>query len=153
MNTDRETILPNASEVTPQPRRPLVAVLPFTPGEQSGSLRVLGNEIADLLRERLTLDPALQAILISSDFLAKAPPHAVELICRELSIGYLVSGKCHATGEHASLYVELTDTRDWHIRWANFYGGNARALLAPEGEEMRALVAALRHALLEQPRR
>jgi len=136
-------------------RRPLVAVLPFTPGAgaDDASLRLLGNDIADLLRERLAQDPALQAILISSDFLAKAPPHAVELICRELGIGHLVSGQCHGTGERPSLYVELTDTRDWHIRWARFFRGSAHALLAEDGAEMGQLVANLRRELVEHPRR
>lgn len=153
MNSQDETLLSNDSVALPQRRRPLVAVLPFTPAGDDPSLRMLGGEIADLLRERLAQDPALQAILISSDFLAKAPPHAVELICRELRIGYILSGKCHGRLEQASLYVELTDTRDWHIRWARFLRGQARSLLAPDGQEMADLVATLRHELVELPRR
>ena len=136
-----------------QRRRPLVAVLPFTPGGDDPGLRLLGNDIADLLRERLAQDAAFQAILISSDFLSKAPPHAVELICRELGIGHLVSGQCHGTGQRASLYIELTDTRDWHIRWARFFRGTAHTLLAEDGAEMGQLVANLRRELVEQPRR
>ena len=134
-------------------RRPLVAVLPFTPGADDASLRLLGNDIADLLRERLGQDPAVQAILISSDFLAKAPPHAVELICRELRVGHLISGQCHGGGDRVSLYVELTDTRDWHIRWARFFRGTAHTLLSERGAEMGQLVANLRRELVEQPRR
>lgn len=136
-----------------QRRRPLVAVLPFTPAADDASLRLLGNDIADLLRERLAQDAALQAILISSEFLAKAPPHAVELICRELGIGHLVSGQCHGSGGRASLYVELTDTRDWHIRWARFFRGTAHTLLSEGGAEMGQLVANLRRELVEQRRR
>jgi TolB-like protein len=147
------TALSAIAPPAPLRRRPLVAVLPFTPGAEDASLRLLGNDIADLLRERLALDAALQAILISSDFLAKAPPHAVDLICRELRIGYLVSGQCHGSGERASLYVELTDTRDWHIRWARFFRGTAHKLLGETGAEMGQLVANLRRELVEQPRR
>lgn len=143
----------SVSAIAPPRRRPLVAVLPFTPGGEDASLRLLGNDIADLLRERMAQDPAVQAILISSDFLAKAPPHAVELICRELGIGHLVSGHCHGSGSRASLYVELTDTRDWHIRWARFFRGTAHTLLCESGAEMGRLVANLRRELVEQPRR
>ncbi|MEJ8840197.1 hypothetical protein [Ramlibacter sp. AN1133] len=143
----------SAAAAAVAPRRPLVAVLPFTPGgDEDASLRLLGNDIADLLRERLGQDAALQAILISSDFLAKAPPHAVELICRELGIGFLISGQCHA-GPRASVYVELTDTRDWHIRWARFFRGTAHTLLAEDGAEMGQLVANLRRELVAQRRR
>lgn len=128
--------------------RPLVAVLPFEPRGGDASLRLLCNELADRLRERLAQDPVLQAILISSEFLAKAPPHAVELICRELRVGHIISGRCHGAGDQPSLYVELTDTRDWHIRWADFHGGGARALLAEGSEAMDTLVKELRSELL-----
>jgi adenylate cyclase len=134
-------------------RRPLVAVLPFTTLGDDPAVHALGGELADLLRERLVSDPALQAILISSDFLAKAPPHAIELICRELRVGYLISGKCHGHGGEPSLYVEVTDTRDWHIRWANFYRAGALALLADQDQCLSGLVASLRRLLIEQPAR
>jgi hypothetical protein len=112
---------------------------------------MLGNDIADRLRDRLAADPALGAILISSEFLSNAPPHAVELICRELRVGHLISGKCHATGSEPSLYVELTDTRDWHVRWAEFYRFGAGAMLAEDGQAVAALVRQLRDALAERP--
>jgi TolB-like protein len=129
-----------------------VAVLPFTPAGEDDLLRILAGDIADLLRERLAQDPAVQAILISSDFLSKAPPHALELICRELGIGYLISGKCHGSNGDSSLYVELTDARDWHVRWAHFFRGTARGLLAPGSESMTDLVASLRRELVSQKR-
>ncbi|HVE54512.1 MAG TPA: hypothetical protein VNB23_14125 [Ramlibacter sp.] len=137
----------------PTLRRSLVAVLPFSAQDQDEGLRLLGAELADVLREQLGRDPAMQAILISSDFLAQAPVHAVELICRELGVGYVITGKCHFYGESPSLYVELTDTREWHIRWANFYRGQAHALLAGEGELMAGMVHALRRTLAEHPPR
>ena len=132
------------------PGRPLVAILPFTPCGDDPALRLLGNQIGDRLRDRLAKDPATQAILISSDFLSQAPPHAIELICRELRVGHLISGKCHPTGDEPSLYVELTDARDWLVRWADFYGHGARAMLAEDGAAMNQLVAGLRGALAEQ---
>ena len=151
--------LPHTSTLEPQdfaftlPGRPLVAVLPFRPIGDDPSLRLLGVELADTLRERLEQDPKLQAILISSDFLAKAPPHAVELICRELRVGYLISGKCHANGAHPSLYIEVTETRNWHIRWAQFHRAQARELLVPGAEAMNDLVDSLRQLLVLHPAR
>lgn len=130
--------------------RPLVALLPFLPGRPDPALRLLGNDIADRLRERLAADPTLGAILISSEFLSRAPAHALELICRELRVGHLISGKCHATGEQPSLYVELTDTRDWHVRWAEFYRFGARSMLAADGTAISGLVHQLRNALAAQ---
>jgi TolB-like protein len=138
--------------LSPEPWRPLVAVLPFTQGARP-ELRLLGVEIADTLRERLVRDPALRAILISSDFLAKAPPHAVDLVCRELRIGHLVSGKCHGDLRKPSLFVELTDTRDWNVRWAEFFHCGAHALLDPDSAGMTQMVDALRRELVLRPRR
>jgi adenylate cyclase len=141
------SLLPLRPEVLASPARPLVAVLPFVPNGDDPALQLLGTELADRLRDSLARDPVVQAILISSDFLAKAPLHALELICRELRVGHLISGKCHGTGDQPSLYVELTDTRDWHIRWADFYAGGARALLVEDGEAMNTLVRELRTEL------
>lgn len=147
MNSDHDPALPPHAGLIDCGRRPLVAVLPFGPDGYHPALRLVGGEIADALRERLAQDPALQAILISSDFLAKAPPHAVELVCRELGVGHILCGKCHGTRAQVSLYVELTDTRAWHIRWARFFRGNARSLLASDSPEMAAMVQGLRFAL------
>lgn len=132
-------------------RRPLVAVLPFAPAGNDSALRLLGSELAVQLRERLAQEPALRAILISSEFIERAPEHALELICRQLRIGHLVTGKCyrHPNGR-ASLYVELTDTRDWHVRWAQVCRGTAHDMLLPESKDLASLRAGLQRALLSQ---
>jgi TolB-like protein len=153
LKSSQQPTLDRTLYVAPAHLRPLVAVLPFMPATDDPALRMLGAEIADVLRERLARDPAMQAILISSEFIAKAPPHALELICRELRVGHLVSGKCHGTGEEPSLYIELTDTREWHIHWAHFYRGDARRLLAADDTALEELVAALSRTLMQQRRR
>jgi TolB-like protein len=140
----------SAQAVPPLVGRPLVALLPFVPCGRDTALRSLGNEIADRLRERLAADRALGAILISSEILAGAPVHALELICRELRVGHLISGKCHATGGEPSLYVELTDARDWHVRWAEFYRFGAESMLADDGQAIGLMVGQLRDALGER---
>lgn len=144
--------IPTAAEVALGVLRPLVAVLPFQSERRQPALRVLGASLADHLRESLAQDPELQAILISSEFLAKAPPHALELVCRELAVGHLVTGRCHGTPDKPSLYVELADTREWHIRWARFFRADARVLLAPGSPEMAQTVAELRQVLVKPHR-
>jgi TolB-like protein len=153
LSSSRSPLVESNFPAAPEARRPLVAVLPFEPNGDDPALRLLGVEVADQLRELLAADPALQAILISSDFLAKAPPHALELICRELRIGHLISGKCHGTASEPSLYIELTDTREWHIHWANFYRGQAKSLVAADGEGIASLARELRRTLVEHPPR
>lgn len=139
-------------DLAPPLRRRLVAVLPFASVDQDESLRLLGTAVADLLRDSLAAIPEVGAILISSDFLSRAPEHALELICRQLRVGYLISGKCYRMGTGTSLYIELADTRQWHIVWADFFQGNARDLLDPEGEAMARVVAGVRQSLRQQPR-
>ena len=132
-------------------RRPLIAVLPFAPAGEDAALRLLGSELAEQLRERLAQAPALSAILISSEFIERAPEHALELICRQLHIGHLVTGKCYRhPGGRSSLYVELTDTRDWHVRWAQVFRGTAHDMLLPDSTELAALQAGVQAALLSQ---
>lgn len=135
-------------EFDPLPlRRPLVAVLPFTAADDDQSLQLLGVELADAVREGLARLPTFGAILISSEFLQRAPEHAVELICRQLRIGHLVAGHCYRNGAGTSLYLELTDTRTWYVRWAHFYRQDALALLAGDSSTMAALQASVLAAL------
>lgn len=148
-----QTAPPFLLDAIPSPTRPLVAVLPFEGVGNDPALKQLGGEIADLLRERLARDPAVQAILVSSEFLSKAPPHAVELICRELRVGYLITGKCHRGLVQPSVYVELTDTRDWHIHWAQFYREAGLRLVTDEGSTMTDLAAVLARTLVDHPPR
>lgn len=151
MNSPRP-LPPIALEDLAPPRRRLVAVLPFTSAGPDESLHLLGRTVADLLHDSLLNTPELNAIVISSDFLSRAPEHALELICRQLRVGYLISGHCHGVGTKTSLYIELADTRHWHIAWADFFQGNARDLLDPEGQAMARVVSGLRQALRHQPR-
>ena len=156
MNTpaDHVTNLDDEQETAFALRRPLVAVMPFAPAGDDAALRLLGSELAMQLRSRLASVPALSAILISSEFIERAPEHALELICRQLRIGHLVTGKCyrHPNGR-SSLYVELTDTRDWHVRWAQVCRGTAHDLLLPESAELASRQAGLQAALLAQAAR
>jgi TolB-like protein len=131
------------------PVRPMLAVLPFTISGTGPGLQRLSEEVTQRLRESLAADPAIQSILVDSEVLFKAPPHALELICRELRVGHLILGKCHGAGDEPSVYVELTDTRQWHVCWAEFYRGAARTLAAGDAASLSAIVGELRMALLE----
>lgn len=134
-------------------RRPLVAVLPFGAAGGDDALRLLGSELAHAVREGLARSPAFGAILVSSQFLERAPEHAVELVCRQLRVGHLVTGHCHRSEQGASLYLELTETRQWHVRWAGFIRDEALALLAEESPAMASLQDTLQAALAAQPLR
>ena len=67
-------------------------------------------------------------------------------------MGYLISGRCYRIGVGTSVYVELADTRQWHVVWADFIQRDERELLDPRGEAMLRVVAGVRQALREQPR-
>jgi TolB-like protein len=130
-------------------RRPLVAVLPFAPAGEDAALRLLGSGLAQQLRLGLAQAPAISAILINSEFLERAPEYALELICRQLHIGHLVSGRCSRDARgNCSLYVELTDTRDWNVHWAQVFRGTAGAMMLPESTELAQLQASVQAALL-----
>lgn len=141
-------------DLAPPGRRPQVAVLPFSNTEADASLRLLGSQAGDLLRNSLARIPEVGAILISSEFLSRAPEHALELICRQLRVGYLVSGRCYRLGAGTALYVELADTRHWHILWADFFfRRHAHELLDADSDDWVRMLAGLRHTLQQRPRR
>ena len=138
--------------LVPRRRRPLVAVLPFTSPQPDERLRLLGADVADALRRRLAVTPGVGSLLIRSEFLSRAPDHARELICRQLRVGHLVSGTCYEfLPGTTSLYIELADTRGWHVAWADFIKGNARDLLDGQSEVMTKVVEHLRVALQRRP--
>lgn len=147
MNTHPRT-LRLSPEFDLSPWRPNVAVLPFLANGNDPELVMLGRAVRYRLRDRLEREPALRGRVIQSARLDHAPPHALELICRELRVGHLITGKCHPTGRHPSMYVELADTRSWFVRWADFLVGGARPLLAADSPKMDEMVAALRTELL-----
>jgi TolB-like protein len=151
VNSHPDFAFPTVEPLVPRRRRPLVAVLPFASAQEDDALRLLGTEVADLLRESLACLPELSSILISSDFLSRAPEHALELICRQLRVGFLISGMCYRLGAGTSIYIELADTRSWHILWADFLSGNAHDLLDADSEAMRRVLAGLRHSLRHHP--
>jgi TolB-like protein len=126
---------------------PLVAVMPFSAHGADPGLVPMGLAITNTLKEGLLRSPRMESILVESETLANAPPHAVELVCRELRVGHLIAGKCHGTGTEPSLYIEVADTRGWHIQWAHFYRGGARAMLEPDSQPMATLVDILQRAL------
>jgi TolB-like protein len=132
-------------------RRPLVAVLPFGSVAGDASLRLLGSELAELVRERLARVPELRAILISSEFLERAPEHALDLICRQLHVGRLVTGRCHRGAAGASLFVEVSETREGKVLWACFLRAAAHELLDPDSPAMAGLHAGLAQALRPPP--
>jgi TolB-like protein len=128
-------------------RRPLVAVLPFDAADGDAALRLLGSELADLLREGLSAMPDLRTILIRSECLERAPDYALDLICRQLRIGQLVTGRCHHTPVGNALYIEVSETREGKVLWARYLRGEPRELLAPESPQLAALRDELAHAL------
>jgi len=144
-NADIPLISPSPG--TPAGGRPLLAVLPFKPAHDDEQLHMLGQDAAQQLRESLCQLPQFATILISSDFLAKAPPHALELICRQLGVGHVITGKCYMANGTPLLFIELTDSRTWHILWAHHFKGDVHALAAPGSEAMESLVATLQLSL------
>lgn len=144
-------VLPATEPILSRRRRPLVAVLPFTTQHHNDKLRLLGADVADALRRRLAVTPGVGSLLIRSEFLSRAPDHARELICRQLRVGHLVSGRCYEILPGiTSLYIELADTRSWHVTWADFIKGNARDLLDIRCDAMTRVVESLRTALQQR---
>jgi TolB-like protein len=153
LNTPRPGAYEATLHILPLPVRPLLALRPFVASGPDPALRQLARDISARLRTGLEADPRLGPNLIHSELLSRALPHALDVLCHDLAVGHLISGKCHPTGDEPSLYVELTDMRDSHVRWAEFYRLGARSMLAEDGEALSGLVRALREALVEYRQR
>jgi TolB-like protein len=124
-----------------------VGILPFDAAGGDAALRLLGSELADLLRDRLAAAPDLPTILIGAHWLDRAavePPH---LVWRQLRLGQLITGRCHRTATGIGLFIEMSEAGEGKVLWARFVRADARELLAPGSATLSALHDDLAHAL------
>ena len=151
-----------ATAPLPAPARPSLAVLPFgwvgAPAAHAVAAEAIPHElIAELARLRW-----LHVIARGSSFRLGADGADVRGVGARLGVRYCVSGTLEAQGSRIVVAVELADTRDAGVVWAERYAVPAAELHRVRGEIVAALVSALdlqipaneaRHAAAAVPER
>jgi TolB-like protein len=141
VKASRDATAPDAGDAPMAPARPSIAVLPF---------RMLGDPgqhaaIADALPHDLILELSrLRWLFVTargSSFRFRDADADVREIGRLLGVRYCLSGSIELAGNTLTVTVELVDTRDASVVWADRYSG-ALDDVHRMREEIRARVLA-----------
>jgi TolB-like protein/Tfp pilus assembly protein PilF len=140
--TDLARANPAARDADPQ-SRPSIAVLPF---------RLIGDAapcaaIADALPHELIAELSrLRCFFVTargSSFRFRGPDADMTEIGRLLGVRYCLSGVVEITGARLAVTVELIDTRDGGIVWAEHFGGAIEDVHRVREEIRSQMIAAL----------
>ena len=123
--------------------RPTIAVIPFAMEGADASLAVLGEAVADEIITALSRSNELHVISRLSTTVFKGRTDAVDDIRVHLGAKYILSGLCRASGSQMSLFVELIDTKNGQVVWADRVKTNVVAIFNADDGLARGIVASV----------
>jgi TolB-like protein/tetratricopeptide (TPR) repeat protein len=103
--------------------RPSIAVLPFALGGECSRYPALGDALAHELIAELARLHWLFVTARGSSFRFRSPDADVVGIGRMLGVRYVLCGAADISGMHLAVTVELADTRDGRVLWADRFAG------------------------------
>lgn len=144
---------------SPVKLRPGIAVLPFECSLGDDPRSVLGEALADEINAQLAPSPDLHVIASLSTRGLKGRGLGVAAIGLQLQAAYVLSGRYRSQAGQVRLQLELADTRDETVLWAQGYDTSAAAAfdlmdpLAPRvaNEMARVILARELNRALSQP--
>jgi TolB-like protein len=103
--------------------QPSIAVLPFALGADSTRYAALGDALAHELIAELARLHWLFVTARGSSFRFRSPDADVVGIGRMLGVRYVLCGSADVSGPRLAVTVELADTRDGRVLWADRFAG------------------------------
>ena len=126
-----------------KPTRPSIAVLPLSLIGDAGPLAIVAEALPQELIRELARLRWLFVIARGSSFRFIAPQPDIRQIGEALGVRYILSGTLEALGGRLSVAVELTDTRDGGVVWAERFQINADAVHELRAEIVAKIISAL----------
>lgn len=130
-------------EIATKPSRPSIAVLPLSLLGDAGSLAIIAEALPQELIRELARQRWLFVIARGSSFRFTAPQHDFGHISEALGSRYILSGTVEALLGRLSITVELTDTRDSGVIWAERFAISAEAIHELRAEIVSKIVSSL----------
>jgi adenylate cyclase len=121
--------------------RPTIAVIPFATRSNEPGHELLGEALADEVIAALSRTSELHVISRLSTTFFSARAEAIDDIRNHLGATYILSGTCRSAGSQLALFVELVDTQNGHILWAESLKGEVRGLFAVDDDLIGRLVS------------
>ena len=125
------------------PRRPSVAVLPFTNLSGDPSQDYFADGISDALITDLAKLSGLDVIARNSVSAYKGQPVVLADVARNLGVRYVVEGSVQRAGEQTRINAQLVDTKTGDHLWADRFDRRAAEVFAVQDEMSRDIVRAL----------
>jgi TolB-like protein/DNA-binding winged helix-turn-helix (wHTH) protein/cytochrome c-type biogenesis protein CcmH/NrfG len=131
------------------PDRPSLAVLAFRPAIANERNDLLAAGVANELINELARNKDLRVLARDSSFALSRQNHTPREIGERLRVRYLVDGTVNRVDETLTIDIQLIDTRDGTVAWAEHYAANAQ-LIAEVQPAIVARIAVILHSGLRE---
>lgn len=123
--------------------RPSIAVLPFRLLGATGPYAAIADALPDELIAEMSRLRWLFVIARASSFRLRSPDTGMDEVGRMLGVRYGLSGTLEISGGGLAVTVELADTRDGGVVWAERFAGALDAVHAFRAEILSRVLTAL----------
>jgi len=136
-------ISPPATEAS----RPVLAVIPFTAARSDPSGAVIGEALADDLISALSRTSEMHVVSRLSTTALRGRGLTLSELKALLGASYVLSGSYVVNGRKLRLRLELAETRQQHIVWADGLSGQLDEFLQPDGDIISLVVSSVSSAV------
>jgi len=105
----------------PLPKRPSIAVLPFTNMSGDPTQEYIGDGISDNIISALSVDSGMFVIARNSTFTYKGRAVKVQQVAEELGVQYVLEGSIQKSGNRIRVTAQLIDALNGHHLWSEKY--------------------------------
>ena len=130
---------------------PAIAVLPFADMSADKSQEYFTDGLTEELIDALAKTPGLRVVARTSSFAFKGKQQDVREIGERLKVGMVVEGSVRQTGERLRITAQLDSVKDGLHIWSATYERDRKDIFAVQAEIARAVAAALKIQLADQP--
>ncbi|HQR66218.1 MAG TPA: protein kinase [Thermoanaerobaculia bacterium] len=127
-----------------EPRRPSIAVLPFTNMTGSAEEDILCEGLAEEIIDALTRIPGLRVIARTSAFAVARAERDVRAAGSRLDVRHVLQGSVRREERRVRVAVQLVDAQDGTQLWSERFDRELAGVLALEDEIAAAIAARLR---------
>jgi adenylate cyclase len=105
----------------PLPKRPSIAVLPFTNMSGDPAQEYIGDGISENIISALSVGSAMFVIARNSTFTYKGRPVKVQQVAEDLGVHYVLEGSIQKSGERLRITAQLIDALNGYHLWSEKY--------------------------------
>lgn len=125
------------------PKKPSIAVLPFTNMSPNAEQEFLADGLADNIITALSRTSEMAVIAQNSTFAYKGKPINIQQIGKELGVRYVLEGSIQRSTDRVRINAQLIDAKDGQHIWAERYDRKLKDIFALQDEITLKIMTAL----------